>query len=58
MLFHILSVSVRQKLIALGKFEILGIWLENELNEHFAEISEQNFDGLARTQVSNILEAF
>ena len=55
MLFHILSVSVRQKLIALGKFEIL----ENELeNEHFAEISEQNFDGLARTQVSNILEAF
>ena len=41
-----LSVSVRQKLIGLGKFEILGNWLEKE---HFAEISEQNFDGLART---------
>ena len=46
MLFHIVSVSVRQKLIALGKFEILGNWLENE---HTTEISEQNFDRLACT---------
>ena len=47
--FHIQSASIRQKLIALGKFEILRNWLENELKWHFAEISEQNFDGLART---------
>ena len=31
MLFYIVSISVREKLIALGKFEILGNWLENEL---------------------------
>ena len=47
--FHILSVSVRQKLIVLGKFEIFGNWLEYELNEHTTEISEQNFDGLGPT---------
>ena len=46
MFFHILSISVRQKLIALGKFEILGNWLESE---HTTEISEQNFDGLGPT---------
>ena len=45
MLFHILSVSVRQKLIAMGKIEILGNWLENE---HTTEISGPNFDELAR----------
>ena len=43
------SVSVRQKLIALQKFEILYILLENELNEHTTEISEPNFDRLACT---------
>jgi len=31
MRFHMLGFSVRQKLIALGKFEILKNLLENEL---------------------------
>ena len=55
MLFRILSVSIRQKLIALRKFEIWGNWLKNE---HTKEISEQNFDRLGHAKASNILEAF
>jgi len=49
MSFHILNVSVRQKLMAIKKFEIYENLLKKSKNEHTAEISEQNFDGLAYT---------
>ena len=55
MLFHILNVSVGQKLVALTKFEILYILLENE---HNFEISDPHFEGLARAHAPNILHAF
>ena len=51
MLFHILNVSVRQKLVALTKFEILYILLKNE---HNLEISNPHFEGLARAHAPNI----
>ena len=51
MSFHILSVSVRQKLIALGKFEISGNWLKNNskyvVNPHVSFV--QKHAGLQRT---------
>ena len=51
MLFHILSVSVRQKLIALGKFEISRIWLKDDskylVNPHVSFV--QKHAGLQRT---------
>ena len=51
MSFHILSVSVRQKLIALGKFEISANWLKNNskyvVNPHVFFV--QKHAGLQRT---------
>ena len=51
MFFHIVSISVRSKLITLQNFEIFR-------NEHSSEISAPDLEGWARAHAPNILQVF